>query len=80
MLTDLGMQSDISKQQVVKCVSLSVSVHQHQSAPNMTIDGKTDTYQLVYKGESSHSRLRHIKHCIQHTNIFRIAAVICVYW
>ena len=41
ILTDLGMQSGISKQQVVGCASLSVSVHQHQLAPNMTIAGKT---------------------------------------
>ena len=39
-LTDLGMLSGISKQQVVRCASLSVSVHQHQSAPNMTIADK----------------------------------------
>ena len=41
MLTDLGMQSGISKQQVVRCASfISVSVHWHQSAPNMTIADK----------------------------------------
>ena len=79
ILTDLGMLTGISKQ-VVRCVSLSVSVHQHQLAPNMTIAGRTNTYHLGYKGESYHSRFRHIKHCIQHNDICKIAAVFCVYW
>ena len=35
------MQSGISKQQVVRCASfISMSAHQHQSAPNMTIPDK----------------------------------------
>ena len=36
----VGMLSGISKQQVVRYASLSVSVHQHQLAPNMTIADK----------------------------------------
>ena len=44
ILADLGMQSIIFKQQVVRCASLLVPMYQHQSAPNMTIAGETDTY------------------------------------
>ena len=78
-LTDLGMQSGISKQQVVRCASLRVSVHQCQSAPNMIIAGKTTHITCYIKMRVNIPELWHIKHCVQHTDIFRIAADICVY-
>ena len=82
MLTDMGMQSGISKQQVVRCASfISMSEHQHQSAPNMTIpDKKTHITWYIKVKVNIPGWGTSVLLGTQHSDIFRIAAVICVYW
>ena len=66
------MLSGISKQQVVRCASLSVSVHQHQSAPNMTITDKQTHITCYIKvrvnfqvkaHQSLYTTLWHVQNC-----------------
>ena len=72
------MLSGISKQQVVRCASLPVSVHQHQLVPNITIADK-QTHITCYIKVRVNQAKAHQSLCIQHTDMFRIAAVFCVY-
>ena len=72
------MLSGISKQQVVRCASLSVSAHQHQSTPNMTIADKQTQITCYIEVRVNFQVKAHQSLCIQHTDMFRIAAVFCL--
>ena len=68
------MLSGITKQQVVRCASLSVSAHQHQLAPNMTIADKTHitcyikvrVHFQVMAYQSLYTTLWHFQNCCCH--------------
>ena len=70
----MGMLSGITKQQVVRCASLSVSAHQHQLAPNMTIADKTHitcyikvrVHFQVMAYQSLYTTLWHFQNCCCH--------------